>query len=148
MLDSCRDNPLAETLKRSGATRSGSIGRGLTKMEAPLGTIISFSTQSGQTADDGDGRNSPYTSAFLKHIEAPSEIGDVFREISSDVYERSRKTQLPELSLSIIGRFYLNGPVTITVNPPAAQAAPQADPCAAAEAHWKATEAIRNGGRV
>lgn len=142
VLDSCRDNPLAESLKRSGATRSGSIGRGLTKMEAPLGTIISFSTQSGQTADDGDGRNSPYTTAFLKHIEEPHEIGDVFREISSDVYERSRKTQLPELSLSIVGKFYLNGPVSITVTPPAPQAAAPADPCASAEAHWKAADAI------
>src|SRR5258707_6034684 len=37
--------------------------------EAPLGSIISFSTQSGQTSDDGYGRNSPYTAAFLKHIE-------------------------------------------------------------------------------
>jgi uncharacterized caspase-like protein len=138
VLDSCRDNPFAETLKRSSPTRSASIGRGLSKMEAPLGTIISFSTQSGRTAEDGDGRNSPYTTAFLKHIEEPHEIGDVFREISSDVYERSRKTQLPELSLSIIGRFYLNGPVSVTVTAPA----PQADPCASAEAHWKASEAI------
>lgn len=142
VLDSCRDNPLAESLKRSSATRGASIGRGLSKMEAPLGTIISFSTQSGQTADDGDGRNSPYTSAFLKHIEQPHEIGDVFREISSDVYERSRKTQLPELSLSIVGRFYLNGPVSVTVTTPPPQAAPSVDPCASAEAHWKASEAI------
>src|SRR5215469_1337169 len=58
VLDSCRDNPLAENLKRSiGAARGASVHRGLVKMEAPLGTIISFSTQAGQTADDGGGRN-------------------------------------------------------------------------------------------
>src|SRR6266568_3471993 len=114
--------------------------RGLSKMEAPRGTIISFSTQAGQTADDGRGRNSPYTTAFLKHIEEPEEIGDVFREISSDVYEASGKEQLPELSLSIVGRFYLNGPVSVTVTPPASS--PPVDPCAASEAHWKAAEAI------
>lgn len=94
VLDSCRDNPLAENLKRS-ATRAASIGRGLSKVEAPRGTIVSFSTQSGQTAADGSGRNSPYTTAFLKHIEEPQEIGDVFRDISSDVYDSSGKTQLP-----------------------------------------------------
>ena len=57
VLDSCRDNPLAEGLKRSaGLTRGASIGRGLSKVEAPLGTIVSFSTQAGRTADDGSGR--------------------------------------------------------------------------------------------
>jgi hypothetical protein len=141
VLDSCRDNPLAESLKRSiGLTRGASLQRGLSKMEAPLGTIISFSTQAGSTARDGDGRNSPYSAAFVKHIEEPQEIGDIFREISSDVYQASDKTQLPELSLSIIGKFYLNGPVTVTVNPPAQQ--PAADPCAVAEAHWKAADSI------
>lgn len=143
ILDSCRDNPLAETLKRSaGMTRAASIGRGLSKVEAPRGTIVSFSTQSGQTAADGSGRNSPYTTAFLKHIEEPQEIGEVFRDISSDVYDSSGKTQLPELSLSIIGKFYLNGPVSVTIPPAAPQAAPRADPCAAAEAHWKAADGI------
>jgi uncharacterized caspase-like protein len=143
ILDSCRDNPLAESLKRSaGMTRAASIGRGLSKVEAPRGTIVSFSTQSGQTAADGSGRNSPYTAAFLKHIEEPQEIGEVFRDISSDVYDSSGKTQLPELSLSLIGKFYLNGPVSVTVAPAAPQAAPRADPCAAADAHWKAADGI------
>src|SRR5262249_5477547 len=84
----------------------------------------SFSTQAGQTAEDGRGRNSPYTGAFLKHIEEPHEIGDVFREISSDVYQASGRTQLPELSLSIVGKFYLNGPVSVTVATPPAWPAP------------------------
>ena len=141
VLDSCRDNPFAESLKRSlGSTRSSSVRQGLSKMDAPLGTIVSFSTQAGQTADDGNGRNSPYTAAFLKRIEEPEEIGDVFRDISSDVYETSGKSQLPELSLSIAGKFYLNGPVSITVTHPA-QSAPT-DACSAAEAHWKAADAI------
>jgi hypothetical protein len=147
VLDSCRDNPLAETLRRSAAsTRAASIGRGMSKVEAPRGTIVSFATQSGQVAADGDGRNSPYTTAFLKHIEERQEIGDVFRDISSDVYEASGKAQLPELSLSIIGKFYLNGPVSITVAPAAAQPAPQPDPCGPAEAHWRAADTIGTVG--
>ena len=141
VLDSCRDNPLADMLKRS-ATRAASVGRGLSKVDAPRGTIVSFSTQSGQVAADGAGRNSPYTAAFLKHIEEPQEIGDVFRDISSDVYDSSGKPQLPELSLSIIGKFYLNGPVSVTIAPAAPQGAPRADPCASAEAHWKAADTI------
>jgi uncharacterized caspase-like protein len=51
VLDSCRDNPLAEQLKRSlGVTRGINVGRGLAKMESPDGTIISYATQAGNTA--------------------------------------------------------------------------------------------------
>jgi len=139
VLDSCRDNPLAESLKRSiGQSRGATIRQGLIKMEAPLGTIISFSTQAGQTANDGDGRNSPYTGSFLKRIEEPKEIGEIFREVSTDVYEASGKQQLPELSLSIVGNFYLNGNVNVTVMP----SQPPAEPCAAAETHWKAAVSV------
>jgi uncharacterized caspase-like protein len=112
VLDSCRDNPFAEQLRRSiGTTRAVPIARGLAKIDAPQGMIMAYATQAGHTAEDGDGTNSPYTAAFLKHIEEQNEIGTIFREVSEDVYETTKHTQLPELSLSIIGRFYLRGKV-------------------------------------
>jgi urea transport system substrate-binding protein len=142
VLDSCRDNPLAEQLKRSiGASRAVSIQRGLAKIDSPEGMIVSYATQAGRTASDGNGRNSPYTTAFLKHIEERDEIGTIFRRIAGDVYESTKREQLPELSLSFIGEFYLRGRVEITV--PAVPVAPSApDPCAAASDHWKAADAI------
>ncbi len=110
ILDSCRDNPLAENLKRAiGSTRGASVTRGLAKMESPEGTIVAYSTQAGRTAEDGSGRNSPYTAAFLRHVEEREEIGTIFRRVSADVYESTRRAQLPELSLSLIGDYYLNG---------------------------------------
>jgi uncharacterized caspase-like protein len=118
VLDSCRDNPLAEQLRRSiGATRALPLQRGLAKIDTPQGMIVAYATQAGQTAEDGKGRNSPYTSAFLKHIEEQDEIGTIFREVSEDVYEATRRTQLPELSLSLIGRFYLHGKRDATPSP-------------------------------
>jgi hypothetical protein len=141
VLDSCRDNPLAEQLKRSiGTARSASIGRGLAKIDSPEGMIIAYATQPGRTADDGDGRNSPYTTAFLKNVETKEEIGTIFRRISADVYQTTHQAQLPELSLSLIGEFYLNGKLQITVSPTPTPA--PVDPCAAASDHWKSTEAI------
>jgi Caspase domain len=141
VLDSCRDNPLAEQMKRSiGSTRSASIGRGLAKIDSPEGMIIAYATQPGRTAEDGDGRNSPFTTSFLKNIEAREEIGIIFRRISGDVYQTSHQMQLPEVSLSLTGEFYLNGKLQITAMP-ATTAAP-VDPCAAASDHWKSTEAI------
>lgn len=110
VLDSCRDNPIAEELKRSiGRTRASGITRGLAKIDTPEGMIVAYATQAGRTAEDGRGRNSPYTTAFLKHIEQQDEIGTVFRRISADVFETTKRTQLPELSLSLIGEYYLKG---------------------------------------
>lgn len=141
VLDSCRDNPFAEQLKRSiGTARSASVGRGLAKIDSPEGMIIAYATQSGRTAGDGDGRNSPYTTAFLKNVETKEEIGTIFRRISADVYQTTHQAQLPELSLSLIGEFYLNGKLQITVTP-APTPAP-IDPCVAASDHWKSAEAI------
>ena len=117
VLDACRDNPLAEDLKRSiGATRAMSVQRGLAKIDNPEGLIIAYATQAGRTAEDGLGRNSPYTTAFLKHIETPDEIGTVFRKISADVYTQTKQTQLPELSLSLIGEFYLRGRADVSIS--------------------------------
>jgi hypothetical protein len=141
VLDSCRDNPLADELKRSiGLTRSASIGRGLAKIESPDGTIVSYSTQAGRTAEDGSDRNSPYTAAFLQHIEDKDDIATVFHRIGANVYQKTQGKQVPELSISFFGEFYLNGKLQITVAP-ASPSAP-ADSCASAESHWKSTEAI------
>jgi uncharacterized caspase-like protein len=65
VLDSCRDNPLADQLKRSiGASRAVSIQRGLAKIDSPEGMIVSYATQAGRTASDGSGRNSPSRQRF------------------------------------------------------------------------------------
>jgi len=110
VLDACRDNPFAEDLKRSiGRSRASNLGRGLAKMESPDGTIISYATQSGRTADDGAGRNSPYTGAFLKRIVEKDNVTAVFQHIGADVYENTKGAQVPELSLSFFGEYYLNG---------------------------------------
>ena len=129
ILDSCRDNPFAEQLRRSiGSARALPMGRGLAKIDAPQGMIMAYATQAGQTAEDGEGNNSPYTTAFLKHIEKQEEIGTIFREISDDVYETTKHTQLPELSLSIIGRFYLRGKADAEVSTSPAPSSPAHTP--------------------
>jgi uncharacterized caspase-like protein len=138
VLDACRDNPLAEELSRSmGASRGLTVDRGLAKIIAARGMIVSYATQTGQTAFDGIGRNSPYTAAFLRHIEGQQEIGTVFRRISADVYEVTKHEQLPELSISLVGEFYMRGRADLTLSIPT-----PSDPCAAAADHWKSAEAI------
>ena len=139
VLDACRDNPFADNLRRTaGKGRGVSVGRGLAKMESPEGTIISYATQAGRTADDGDGRNSPYTTAFLQHIADHDSINNVFQSISAGVYDETKGSQIPELSLSFFGEYYLNG----KPEKPASSAALPADPCADAAEHWHSAEAV------
>jgi formylglycine-generating enzyme required for sulfatase activity/uncharacterized caspase-like protein len=110
ILDACRVNPLAEELSRlMELTRGPLVDRGLARIIAARGMIISYATQAGQTAADGEGHNSPYTMAFLKNIETADEISTIFRHITADVDTATQSKQLPELSLSVVGDFYLNG---------------------------------------
>jgi uncharacterized caspase-like protein len=99
-LDACRDNPLARNLARAMGTRSSDIGRGLAATEAGVGTLISFSTQPGNVALDGAGRNSPFAGALAKRVAASNEDlsallidvrNDVCRRRLSAGYRRSRK---------------------------------------------------------
>ncbi|MFC7696902.1 caspase family protein [Bradyrhizobium sp. GCM10028915] len=67
ILDACRDNPFAERMTRSVATRS--MGRGLAKIEpATADTLIAFAAKAGAVAGDGDGAHSPFATALLNHL--------------------------------------------------------------------------------
>ena len=68
-LDACRDNPLARNLARSMGTRSAAIGQGLAQVQTGVGTFIAYSTQPGNVALDGQGRNSPFTAALTKGLQ-------------------------------------------------------------------------------
>jgi hypothetical protein len=109
ILDACRNNPLAERLSSRGVKRDFAQTRGLARIEAPRGMLVAFATQSDQIAADGAGRNSPFTGALLKEIEEPGiEIATLFRRVAIDVNQATGGRQLPELSISMSGEFYLN----------------------------------------
>jgi Caspase domain len=109
ILDSCRDNPLADRLSRRATNRDIVAMRGLARIEAARGMIIAYATQSNQVAVDGTGRNSPFTGALLKEIEQPGlEIATLFRRVAANVERATGGRQLPELSISMSGEFYLN----------------------------------------
>ena len=55
ILDACRDNPFAKTMKRTVGTRA--VGRGLAKVEpGSPNTLIAFAAKAGSTASDGDSK--------------------------------------------------------------------------------------------
>ena len=107
-LDACRNNPLAENLARSMGTRSGSVGRGLAKIGSGVGSLISFATQPGNVALDGDGENSPFTTALIKHLGTPGQ--DITRDlvmVRRDVLEATKGQQVPWDNSSLTGEVIL-----------------------------------------
>jgi hypothetical protein len=117
ILDACRNNPLLDRGFRSA-------GRGLARMEGASGTLVAFSTQPGNVAKDGDGRNSPYALAFMNAIRQPMGLLDVFNRIGLDVRQATRGEQEPWLAVSPIeGQFFFTPPGP-SAPPPAVASAP------------------------
>lgn len=111
ILDACRDNPLARNLTRGMGTRSGDVGRGLAAVESGIGTLISFSTQPGNIAFDGDGRNSPFVRALLKHIASPGEdISSILIGVRNDVMVDTNNRQVPWEHSALRAKFFFVQP--------------------------------------
>tara|TARA_Y200000002_G_C22684933_1_gene665574 strand:+ start:1951 stop:4269 length:2319 start_codon:yes stop_codon:yes gene_type:complete len=105
ILDACRDNPFES---KWSATRSLK-GGGLAKIPPPTGSLIAFSTDSGQTAPDGDGRNSVYTTSLSKNmLLQDTSIDQVFRNVRSEVLAKTEGNQRPVEATQLTGQtFYL-----------------------------------------
>ena len=71
MLDACRDNPFSKRMIRSAGVKRSTEG-GLDKIEPDGDVLVIYAAKHGQVAYDGDGANSPFTEAFLRHIEEPN----------------------------------------------------------------------------
>ena len=118
-LDACRDNPLAQSLARSmGPTRSSAIGRGLGRVETAGGTLIAYATQPGNVADDGEGRNSPFTGALLAHIATPGlSVHDLLASVTDSVVTGTDGRQQPWTHSSLRKPFHFK-PVVSPARPP------------------------------
>ena len=119
-LDACRDNPLTRNLARAMGTRSAEIGRGLAAVESGVGTLISFSTQPGNVALDGRGRNSPFAAALVRQLsKTKDDLSAVLIAVRNDVMKETQRKQVPWEHSALTGRFYFS-PLA-----PVAPAAPQ-----------------------
>ncbi|WP_372622977.1 caspase family protein [Falsiroseomonas sp.] len=124
VLDACRDNPFRQrwpTASRSAA------GRGLARVSPATGTLVVFSTAPGAVAADGQGRNSPFTAALLRHMPTPGlEVRPMLAEVRRTVREATGGAQVPWEESSLEGSFYFR-----PVAAPATAAAPPAVPAPA-----------------
>ncbi|WP_083754585.1 caspase family protein [Bradyrhizobium murdochi] len=95
ILDACRDNPFARTMKRTVASRA--IGQGLAKVEPTSpNVLIAYSAKAGSTAADGDGKNSPFTLALSNHLTKPGlDVRRAFGFVRDEVLKTTNNRQEP-----------------------------------------------------
>lgn len=135
-VDACRDNPLAGELARSmGKSSRSAASRGLARV-APKrtgkGMVIAFATADGQTASDGEGANSPFTTALLNNLGAANtDITTVMSRVTGEVLEMTDQVQRPWVNSSLTGSVVLNAVATSTANAPAPSATSAAAPVTA-----------------
>jgi len=132
ILDACRDNPFAKTMKRTIGSRS--IGRGLAKVEpSNPNTMIAFAAKAGFTASDGDGKNSPFAAALVKHLTAPGlDLRRAFGFVRDDVLKATANKQEPFVYGSLGGNDVALVPAVAAPAPTAAVApVVPSDPAAA-----------------
>lgn len=155
VLDACRDNPFRKRLQASG--RGAPAASGLGQASATVGTLLAFATAPGTVADDGRGRNSPFTTALLKRIETPGlEIRQLMAEVRREVREATQGRQVPWENSALEGSFYFRAAAT-SAPTPAAAAPPAAAVAAGAPApgtaapgaetvFWESVRSSRNPG--
>ena len=95
ILDACRTNPfLARMVTNRGITRT--VAHGLAAIEPAHGEVVFYAARDGSVAADGPGANSPFATAFVKHMEEEGvELGRFFRKVTSRVLAMTKNQQEP-----------------------------------------------------
>jgi hypothetical protein len=102
VLDACRDNPFGSEHR---------TGKGLSQMDAPIGTLLAYATAPGNVASDGSGKNGLYTENLIREMATPdAKIEDVFKRVRLAVRRSSQGQQIPWESTSLEDDFYFIPP--------------------------------------
>ena len=121
-LDACRNNPF-------GGRGLRAMESGLAQMRAPEGTLISFATQPGSVALDGNDGHSPFTDALARTIRKPGlGIFDAMNEVGLAVKHTTGGSQQPWFSTSPIGGSFYFASAPSAAQPPSSTTAPTAVP--------------------
>ncbi len=106
ILDACRDNPFES---RIAPNRGIGRGAGLAAYQSVgAGTLIAFATAPGNTAADGEGSHSPFTTALLKHVTTPGiEVNQMLTRVRVDVAAATERKQVPWVNSSLLDEVYL-----------------------------------------
>jgi uncharacterized caspase-like protein len=118
ILDACRDNPFRKTMHRAVAVRA--VPTGLGKIEpATSDTLIAYAAKAGSVSYDGNGPNSPFTTALVKYIAEPGlDIRLALGRVRDEVLRATANKQEPFVYGSL-------GGTTVSLVPPAPPKKPE-----------------------
>ena len=103
LLDACRDNPFPDRMRSAGVRALE--GRGLVNpIEVGADTLVAYAAKAGSKPYDGDGANSPYATALLRHLAEPGvEIRIALGRVRDDVLAMTGGRQEPFIYGSLGG---------------------------------------------
>lgn len=118
ILDACRDNPFTQKgqdaqtavagrsiVLQPGLAQPSELGSGATR---GAGTLLVFATAPGQVALDGDGANSPFSLALIRHIGTPRvDVQQMLTRVRADVVASTKGKQVPWSNSSLLGEVFL-----------------------------------------
>jgi tetratricopeptide (TPR) repeat protein len=125
MLDACRDNPFAATMKHTIALKL--VDKGFSDIEPSAGFMVVYAAKHGETALDGEGADSPFAIAVARDVREPRvEVRKLFDIVRDDVWEATKHAQQPFTYGSPPGRedFYFVMPPPAPTPPALAQNPP------------------------
>jgi caspase domain-containing protein len=95
-IDACRSFPIQGTFLASANERVTPV-KGLAAVDHIDNTFVGFSASAGQTARDGNGRNSPFTTAMLEMLPKPGlDVGAMFNAVTAQVVSSTGGAQKPQ----------------------------------------------------
>jgi hypothetical protein len=98
-IDACRSNPFG-----GGETKAA---RGLAIVSAPVGTVVAYSTSPGAMAADGEGDNSPFTTALIEAAKKPgAPLESVLQNVRLTVHKATKGKQTPWEVTALTEPFY------------------------------------------
>lgn len=121
ILDACRNNPFPSQFRSSS--------RGLARVEAPIGSLIVYSTAPGSVADDGDGRNGIFTGHLLDQLRTPGlSLSETVRRTRAAVVKSTNRAQVPWESSSLLTDIEFTKPLAASGDKPEKPAPKPASP--------------------
>ena len=127
ILDACRENPFHPSIEAVPRTRA--VSGGLAGVIPSVSdTLVAFAAKAGSFSYDGDGPNSPFTSALVKYITRPGlDIRIAFGMVRDDVLRATGNRQEPYVYGSLGGGDVALVPATPTEPAPSAPPAASVD---------------------
>lgn len=123
ILDACRNNPFAATMRPGQMTRA--VTRGLARIEpSAANTLVAFAAKAGTVALDGEGKNSPFAASLSRHLVEPGlDVRIALGKVRDDVFGLTGGTQEPFVYGSLGGsQISIAKAVPAPVDNPALQA--------------------------